>query len=136
MNICAHRTGFLTLTTCNEPAVSTCMLCGKQICANHLLMKHDGPHCPDCAVVGMDADEASRHGLHSSYYRHSVGSHSDTTSYSSSDYESFDTSAAEGGDSGGGGADGGWDDSDAGGDLDSADMSDSDSGGAGAFQDS
>lgn len=141
MNVCAQRTGFLTLTTCTEPAVSACMLCGKQICASHLLMKHEGPQCPDCAVVGMDADEASRRGLDSSYYRHSAGSHHDTDSYSSSDYENFDaSSAAAGGDSGGGGADGGWDDGEAGSgsdsDIDSMMADDSDSGGSGDFQDS
>jgi hypothetical protein len=108
------------------------MLCGKHICANHLHMKHDGPQCPDCAVIGMDSDEASRRGLDSSYYRHSSNSHTDTDTYNSSDYDSFDSTAAEGGDSGGGGADGGWDD----GDADSTGVSDSDSAGAADFQDS
>ena len=121
MTGCAQRTGFLTLTFCGEPVVAACVKCGKPICAGHLVTEPTGPCCPDCAVLGLDADEASRRGLDSSYYRRSA-SDADTGSYDPSDYEAF---GGKGGEMGGGGASGDW-----GGD------DDSESGSAADFQDS
>jgi hypothetical protein len=131
MTGCGQRTGFLTLTTCDQPAVAVCIKCGKPICACHLQSDPSGPCCPDCAVLGLDPDEASRRGLDSSYYRQTTGRDTDMMSYSSSDYESFDSYGGEGGEMGGGGAGGEWGD-----ESDSDDSADSDSGGAGDFQDS
>jgi hypothetical protein len=128
---CAQRIGFLTLTTCNDPVVAACGGCGKPICAVHLHSDLSGQRCPDCAVIGLDADEASRRGLDSAYYRQSANRDTDFTTYSSSDYQNFDTFAGEGGEMGGAGASGEWDADDSGPDADS-----SDSGSAGDFQDS
>jgi len=140
MTRCAQRTGFLTLTTCGEPAVAACVRCGKAICAGHIHNTQSGFLCPDCAILGLDADEASRRGLDSSYYRHSVDSDSGMVTYSSSDYETFQ---GEGGEMGGGGAGGEWDEGGAEesgsesadeGDFGAAD--DGDSGSSDDFQDS
>jgi uncharacterized membrane protein YgcG len=136
MTRCAQRTGFLTLTTCDEPAVAACVMCGKSICAGHMESGPAGLLCPDCAVLGLDPDEASRRGLDSSYYRRSVDSDTGMMTYSSSDYESFDSFGGEGGEMGGGGASGEWDESEGAADSGSGDSDDSDSGGAADFQDS
>jgi len=142
MTRCAQRTGFLTLTTCGEPAVAACVMCGKAICAGHMESGPAGLLCPDCAVLGLDPDEASRRGLDSSYYRRSVDNDSGMMTYSSSDYESFDSFGGEGGEMGGGGAGGEWDegegaaDSEGAGDADSGIADDSDSGSSDDFQDS
>jgi uncharacterized membrane protein YgcG len=141
MSGCAQRTGFLTLTTCGEPAAAACVSCGKAICAGHIHHTPSGILCPDCAVLGLDADEASRRGLDSSYYRHSVDSDSTMVTYGSSDYETFQ---GEGGEMGGGGAEGEWDEGEAAGESgsESADeeslgaADDSDSGSSDDFQDS
>jgi hypothetical protein len=93
-----------------------------------------GPLCPDCAVLGLDPDEASRRGLDSSYYRRSVDSDTGMVTYSSSDYESFDSFGGEGGEMGGGGASGEWDES--GSVEDSESAGDADSGSSDDFQDS
>lgn len=131
MSRCAQRTGFLTLTTCGETAIAVCVKCGKQICAGHLQNDPSGPCCPDCAVIGLDDDEASQRGLDSSYYRRSVNNDTDMMAYSSTDYESFDSFEGGGGEMGGGGASGEWGEGN-----DSDDSADSESGGAGDFQDS
>jgi uncharacterized membrane protein YgcG len=128
MTRCAQRTGFLTLTTCGEPAVAACVTCGKEICAGHLQSTPSGPLCPDCSVLGLDSDEASRRGLDSSYYRRSVDSDTGMVTYGSSDYESFDTFEGEGGEMGGGGASGEWDEGEGAEDSDSESADDSDSG--------
>lgn len=132
MTQCAQRTGFLTFTMCGEPAVAVCANCGKPICANHLQGDLSGPRCPDCAVIGLDPDEASRRGLDSSYHRWSSSHYTDTGTYTPSDYDNFDSG---GGEMAGGGAGDDWDDS---GDVDDSDSgSDSDSDGeSGGFQDS
>ncbi|HOI15137.1 MAG TPA: hypothetical protein PK036_02235 [Geobacteraceae bacterium] len=113
MTGCAQRTGFLTLTTCGEPVAAACTRCGKAICAGHIHHTQSGILCPDCAVLGLDADEASRRGLDSSYYRHSADSDTGMVTYGSSDYENFDTFEGEGGEMGGGGAGGEWDEGEA-----------------------
>ncbi len=143
MTGCAQRTGFLTLTTCGEPVAAACAMCGKAICAGHIHHTQSGILCPDCAALGLDADEASRRGLDSSYYRRSADSDTGMVTYGSSDYESFDTFDGEGGEMGGGGADGEWDEGGAEeSDPESADegdfgaSDDGDSGSSDDFQDS
>jgi len=121
MTGCAQRTGFLTFTFCGGPVAAACVRCGKPICAAHLVTEPSGPTCPDCAVMGLDADEASSRGLDSSYYRRSAND-ADTSAYNPSDYETFE---GKGGEAGGGGASGEWGDDD-----------DSDTGSAADFQDS
>jgi uncharacterized membrane protein YgcG len=128
MNSCAQRTGFLTLTLCGEPAVAICVECGKPICGAHLAGDPSHPLCPDCAVQGLNEDEASRRGLDSSYYRNSLSAESGMMAYSSSDYGSFDAYEGGGGEMGGGGAGGDW-----GG---SGDDGGTDEGSAADFQDS
>jgi uncharacterized membrane protein YgcG len=125
MSGCAQRTGFLTLTMCDEPVAAACVKCGKPICVGHLQNEPSGSCCPDCAVIGLDADEASRRGLDSSYYRQSTNYDAGYTTYRASDYQSFE---GQGGEMGGGGASGEWSDGDGG--------DGSDSGSAGDFQDS
>jgi len=127
MNRCGQRTGFLTFTVCGGPVAEVCVRCGKRVCSDHLQSDPAGPLCPDCAVLGLDADEASRRGLDASYYR-SRNDDGDMMIYSSSDYGSFDAFEGEGGEMGGGGAGGEW----GGGDEDGA----SDEGSAADFQDS
>lgn len=104
MTRCGHRTGFLTFTMCDEMATAFCTNCGKPVCAGHLHETASGPRCPDCAAIGLDADEASRRGLDSSYYRDS-SSYYNSTGYASSDYNDFD---AGGGEMAGGGAGDDW----------------------------
>ena len=124
MTRCGQRTGFLTFATCTEEAAATCMRCGKLICAMHVHTGPAGTLCPDCAVIGLDEDEASRHGLYSSYHRSYIDTYS---GYAPSDYDSFE---AGGGEMGGGGASGDWDSADDG------VISDAGGEGGGAFQDS
>jgi hypothetical protein len=139
MTGCAQRTGFLTLTFCGEPAVASCIQCGKWICAGHLQHDPSGPCCPDCAVIGLDDEEASRRNLSSSYYRRD--SYDTLGTYSPADYDSF---KGHGGEMGGAGASGEWGKEEASGESDSGGpdgpgsvpVDDSDSGGPGDFQDS
>lgn len=131
MSQCGQRIGFLTFAMCSEMATAACMRCAKPVCALHIHTTSSGILCPDCAVMGWDDDEVSRHGYYSSYYR----SHTDT--YSPRDYDTFE---AGGGEMGGGGASGDWDSADdvggdSGGDSDLSDVGGM-AAGAAAFQDS
>ena len=123
MTQCGQRTGFLTFSVCGEAATATCLKCGKLLCARHIQTSASGPLCPDCAVIGLDEDEASRRGLSSSYHRW----HTDYyDTYTVTDYSSF---SGQGGEMGGGGGAGDWD---SGGEAGDSDMEES----GGAFQDS
>lgn len=128
MSGCGQRTGFLTLQTCGNPVVAACVRCGKAICGGHVHPDPSGPCCPDCAVIGLDADEASRRGLDSSYHRYSTQHDGGSTFYSYSDYASFDPVQGGGGEMDGGGAGEDW--------GEGGDAGDSGGDGAEAFQDS
>ena len=110
MSGCAQRTGFLTFTMCDGPVAATCVKCAKPICIDHLQSDPSGPQCPDCAVIGLDAKEASRRGLNSAYFRQSAIHDADFTTYSASDYQTFESFEGQGGEMGGGGAEGEWTD--------------------------
>ena len=103
MSQCGQRTGFLTFAMCSEMATAVCTAGGKPICVMHTHTSSTGTVCPDCAVIGLNEDDAYRYGYYSPYHRW----HSDT--YSLSDYDTFQ---AGGGEMGGGGASGDWDSAD------------------------
>lgn len=106
MSSCAQKSGgFLGFfsSACGDPAVAVCIRCGKPVCAQHQQVIASGISCPDCVTAGS--------GLMPNIHTGSLHSHhhdGDSTSYSSSDYDTF---TGKGGEMDGGGASGDFQDS-------------------------
>lgn len=54
--ICAARKGFLTLSDCGNPAMTTCSNCGRPMCTAHLSMQSGFTMCLDCAATAGTTD--------------------------------------------------------------------------------
>ena len=49
MNVCAGRRGFLTLSSCGEPAGRNCAVCSRPMCPEHLSPSSGFTQCLECA---------------------------------------------------------------------------------------
>jgi hypothetical protein len=73
MSTCEARKGFLTLSTCENPAVRACAQCGQSMCPTHLTPQSGFTTCFDCAASGSDVregeyDDVWAHRYRSRYY--------------------------------------------------------------------
>jgi hypothetical protein len=73
---CEARKGFLTLSSCDNPAATACATCGRSFCPSHLAPPAFST-CYDCAATAADPnavqqdgeyDDAWAHRYRSSYY--------------------------------------------------------------------
>jgi hypothetical protein len=100
---CEARKGFLTLSSCDNPAATTCANCGRSLCPAHLAPPHFTT-CLDCAATqGQndpnapqgegEYDDVWAHGYRSRYYSstgYTPGISSRDSYYDSQDTRSFD----------------------------------------------
>jgi hypothetical protein len=101
---CEARKGFLTLSSCENPAARACANCGRSLCPTHLAPT-DFSMCLDCAATTSqqqqqgandprsegDYDDVWAHRYRSNYY--STTGYSPTHSSRSSYYDNQDTSS-------------------------------------------
>jgi hypothetical protein len=99
---CEARKGFLTLSSCENPAATTCANCARSLCPAHLAPPQF-TMCLDCAATNQQAgqnetqgegeyDDVWAHGYRSSYYA-STGYVAGRHGYDSQDTRSFDSTS-------------------------------------------
>jgi len=47
---CQWQKGLLVMRACGEPASAACGMCGRQLCASHVVNGQQGPACPQCVA--------------------------------------------------------------------------------------
>jgi hypothetical protein len=50
LDTCACKRGFFTLRDCGNPATTTCSICSRRICDEHLAPRVDAKVCAECAA--------------------------------------------------------------------------------------
>jgi hypothetical protein len=85
MNSCEALKGFLTLSGCENPAVTACSNCGRSMCSAHLAPQSGFSMCFDCAATNADVQEGEYDGVWSNRYRSSY--------YASTGYAPMDWSS-------------------------------------------
>lgn len=99
MGTCMARRGFLTLSSCDNPASTLCTSCGRLMCTEHLSPASGFTQCLECANTNATYDEnATNYDNDTSYrYRHSYyatsGYRPITDDYDGDDVRSFDHSS-------------------------------------------
>lgn len=114
---CEARKGFLTLSSCDNPAATSCANCGRSLCPTHLAPP-GFTTCLDCAATGSSADpnapqgedesdDVWSHRYRSSYYastgytpgygRSSYYDDHDTSSFSDRQSDDLDDDTAQAG---------------------------------------
>jgi hypothetical protein len=58
---CEARKGFLTLSSCDNPAATACAQCGRSFCPTHLTPP-GFTTCLDCAAINADSPRAQQDG--------------------------------------------------------------------------
>jgi hypothetical protein len=102
---CEARKGFLTLSSCENPAATSCANCARSLCPMHLAPP-DFTMCLDCAATqrpaeqteegGDEYDEVWSHRYRSSYYDDTGYRSGSSTYYDSQDVRSFDEREGDG----------------------------------------
>jgi len=104
MGTCMARKGFLTLSDCGNPAVTSCSTCARPMCTMHLAPQSGFTQCLDCAArdpnvkpqADDDYDGVWAHRYRNDYYSSSsyrpyyYGSSYSDTYYDDQDVRSFD----------------------------------------------
>jgi hypothetical protein len=55
---CACKRGFFTLRDCENPATTTCSICSRRVCDQHLAPRVDVKVCAECAARQEETDPA------------------------------------------------------------------------------
>jgi hypothetical protein len=50
LDLCACKRGFFTLRDCGKPATTSCQLCSRRVCDEHLAPRVDTRVCVECAA--------------------------------------------------------------------------------------
>ena len=95
MNTCQARKGFLTLSNCENPALTACSNCGRSMCSMHLTPQSGFTMCFDCAAANPDIKEGEHDDLWAHRYRDSYRTDTGytpmyTSRYHDSYYDSHD----------------------------------------------
>ena len=69
MNTCEAQKGFLTLSRCENPAVTACSNCGRSMCSTHLAPQSGFSMCFDCAANSPEVQEEEYDDVWSNRYR-------------------------------------------------------------------
>ena len=69
--ICQASKGFLTLSPCENPAVTACAQCGRMMCPAHLAAQTGFSTCLTCAATNPDVQDGEYDGVWASRYRDS-----------------------------------------------------------------
>ena len=85
MSTCQARKGFLTLSGCENPAVTVCSQCARSMCPTHLAPQTGFAMCFDCAARDSSVQEGEYDDVWSHRYR---SSYSATTGYTPMDSSS------------------------------------------------
>ena len=88
MTTCQARRGFLTLSNCENPAITACSGCGRSMCSMHLTPQSGFTMCFDCAVANPNVQQGEYDDLWAHRYRDSY--RSSTPMYRSHYYDSQD----------------------------------------------
>lgn len=100
---CEARKGFLTLSSCDNPAATSCANCARSLCPMHLAPP-DFSTCLDCAATqrpaeqtaeGEEYDEVWSHGYRTSYYNDTGYRSGSSSYYDSQDVRSFDSTGSD-----------------------------------------
>ena len=87
MSTCEAQKGFLTLSGCENPAVTACSNCGRSMCPTHLAPQSGFTTCLDCAATTTTDQEGEYDEVWSHRYRHSY--------YASTGYTPMDRSRSD-----------------------------------------
>ncbi|HYI08297.1 MAG TPA: hypothetical protein VEK57_04430 [Thermoanaerobaculia bacterium] len=71
MSSCEARKGFLTLSGCDNPAVTVCSQCQRSMCPAHLAPQTGFSMCFDCAATSSNVQEEEYDDVWSHRYRNS-----------------------------------------------------------------
>lgn len=101
MGTCMARRGFLTLSSCENPASTLCTSCGRMMCTEHLSPTSGFTQCLECANSSAayddkatDYDNDWSYRYHHSYYG-SSGYRPISDDYDGDDVRAFDRSAGD-----------------------------------------
>lgn len=103
MSNCEAQKGFLTLSGCENPAVTACSNCGRSMCSTHLAPQTGFSMCFDCAATSStvqeeEYDDVWSHRYRNSYYTstgYTPRHYSSTDSWDRQDARSFDERARD-----------------------------------------
>jgi hypothetical protein len=59
LDFCACKRGFYTLRDCGKPATTTCSVCSRRVCDEHLAPRIDAKVCVECAAKQREEGTAA-----------------------------------------------------------------------------